>query len=344
MNHRSNILKITAGILVILLIAAAGCTTAPSDDGLTITNSDGTLVYLPGTAERIVLLNSNAGEILYLLGEADRVVGISQSIQNNAEQRTMYPSAEVVGTWNEPDVERLIALDVDLVLGYATSKPKNAEVLKASGIPIVYIDCTKPSTMVSDILEVGKLVGKTQRANDIAGFYTSVMEKVSAAGMPYDVQYRIYAESYTAFYGQGKGTGIGEMIDLTAGCNILASVDGARKISDEWVVSEKPEIILKVVNSMDAREDVLKELQARTGFSTTPAVQNHKVWLIRNDLTYGPRACAGAVALLQMQYPGALPGISAESVLEEFNARFSTSFDTTLAVYPEIGGSAASSA
>ena len=255
----------------------------------------------------------------------------------------MYPSAEVVGTWNEPDVERLIALDVDLVLGYATSKPKNAEVLAASGIPIVYIDCTKPSTMASDIVEVGKLVGNTTRAKEIADFYTSVMEQVAEAGMPYDVQYTIYAESYTAFYGQGKGTGIGEMIDLTGGRNIMELVDGARKISDEWVVSEKPQIIIKLVNSMDSREDVLKEVKSRTGFSETPAVQNQKVWLIRNDLTYGPRACAGAVAILQMQHPDALPGMSAASVLEEFNANFGTAFDTTLAVYPEIGGTATSS-
>ena len=96
------------------------------------------------------------------------MVGISQSIANNAEQVKLYPNAEVIGAWNEPDVEYLISKDVDLVIGYATSKPKNAEVLAATGIPVVYVDCTKPETMVSDIIEVGKIVGKEELAEEAA--------------------------------------------------------------------------------------------------------------------------------------------------------------------------------
>ena len=118
-------------IAVTLILTSAGCISTDSGS-LSITNSDGTVTELSGKADRIALLNSNAGEIIYLLGDADKVVGISQSIANNAEQVKLYPNAEVIGAWNEPDVEYLISKDVDLVIGYATSKPKNAEVLAAT--------------------------------------------------------------------------------------------------------------------------------------------------------------------------------------------------------------------
>ena len=321
-------------LAVALVLATAGCV-APQSEGLSITNTDGTVTVIPEDAERIVLLNSNAGEILYLLGEADKVVGISQSIANNAEQAKMYPNAQVIGAWNEPDVEYLISLGTDVVLAYATSKPKNAEVLAASRIPVVYVDCTKPETMESDIKEIGKIAGKESLAAEIAGFYTSVMKEVRSVSMLSSTQSTVYAESYTAWYGQGTDTGMGQLISWTQGKNIMQDT-GAKKLSDEWVVTANPEIIVKVVNNMDNAEDVMQEIESRRGFDRVSAVEDGKVWLIRNDLTYGPRSCVAAVALLKMQYPGIKCDLTPAGVLAEFNERFGTEFETENITYPAL--------
>ena len=323
-----------AVLAVVLMLTTAGCV-SPDIEGMEITNTDGTKTIIPEGAERIVLLNSNAGEILYLLGEADRVVGISQSIANNAEQAKMYPNAQIVGAWNEPDVEYLISMGADVVLAYSNAKPKNAEVLAASRIPVVYVDCTKPETMVSDIKEMGKLVGKEELAAEIAAFYTEVMDEVHAASMLASTHHTIYAESYTAWYGQGMDTGMGQMISWTFGENIMQDA-GAKKLSDEWVVTANPEIIVKLVNTMDNAEEVMQEIESRRGFDRVSAVEDDKVWLIRNDLTYGPRACAAAVALFEMQYPGITFDRTPEGVLAEFNERFGTEFETENITYPKL--------
>lgn len=302
---------------------------------MSITNSDGTVTELLGKADRIALLNSNAGEIIYMLGDADKVVGISQSIANNAEQVKLYPNAEVIGAWNEPDVEYLISKDVDLVIGYATSKPKNAEVLAATGIPVVYVDCTKPETMVSDIIEVGKIVGKEELAEEIAEYYSSVMQKVEDAAKTVEVKPTVYAESYSAWYGQGTDTGMGQMISITGGENIMTD-SGSKKLSDEWVVTQSPKVIIKLVNTMDSPEDALNEVKNRRGFDRISAVEEGKVWLIRNDLTYGPRACVAAVAVFTMEHPDVSLGLTAEGVLSEFNERFGTDFETDNITYPAL--------
>ena len=336
--------KIFTVCLIVLAVAAAciaaGCV-APDEDqsgtALTIINSDGSVVKLAAEPQRIVLLNSNAGEILYLLGSADKIIGISQSIANNAEQRRMYPDAAVVGTWNEPDVEYLVAQNADLVIGYATSKPKNAEVLASVGIPIVYIDCTKPATMASDIREVGKLAGNTARADEIAAYYDEVMNTVATAAQTVNEADKktVYAESYTAYYAQGTDSGMGQLISLTGGKNILQET-GTPKVSDEWVVVSNPEVIIKLVNTMDHPEADLRELSSRNGFDRIAAVASGDVSLIRNDITYGPRSCAAAVALLDILYPGQLPDLTAESVLAEFNSRFGTAFSTNNLIYPAL--------
>ncbi len=330
-------LLIVSGIILTMLciVFAAGCISDESPGSIVITNSDGSTVTLNHTAERIVLLNSNAGEILYLLGDAGKVVGISQSIANNAEQVKMYPNATVVGAWNEPDVEYLISLDADLVIGYATSKPKNAEVLASAGIPIVYIDCTKPETMTQDIVEIGKISGNIEKAQQIAEYYNEVITEVKSRVDPISWARTVYAESYTAYWGQGTDTGMGQLISIAGGQNIMTDA-GSRKISDEWVVSSSPEIIVKLVNNMNDPEASYDELVSRTGFNTISAVKDDRVWLIRNDLTYGPRSCAAAVALAKMIHPALFLDMSVESVLTEFNTRFGTDFDVTGLTYPAL--------
>lgn len=335
MNTKKQLFAAVAVLLAAALLFSAGCV-AQNSGSIDITNSDESVTTLSGVPERIVLLNSNAGEILYMLGSADKIIGISQSIKNNPEQAAMYSDAKVVGTWNEPDVETLIALKADLVLGYASSKPKNAEMLAAAGIPIVYIDCTKPETMVSDIHEIGKLSGNPGKANDIAVYYAAVMQLVSdAAKTAEGGTQTIYAESYSPYYAQGIDSGLGQLIHLTGGRNILDKY-GSPKVSDEWVVATSPEVVIKVVDLMDTAASALAELKSRPGFTWVSAVKNDKVWIICNDITYGPRSCAAAVAVLKMQYPDLLPGITPEGVLEEFNELFGTSFDTKNLTYPEI--------
>lgn len=330
-------LLIVSGLILTMLciVFAAGCISDESPGSIVIMNSDGSNVTLNHTAERIVLLNSNAGEILYLLGDADKVVGISQSIANNAEQVKMYPNATVVGAWNEPDVEYLISLNADLVIGYATSKPKNAEVLASAGIPIVYIDCTKPNTMTQDIVEIGKISGNTEKAQRIAEYYNEVITEVESRVAPISLTRTVYAESYTAYWGQGTDTGMGQLISIAGGWNIMKDT-GSKKISDEWVVSSSPEIIVKLVNNMNDPNAAYGELVSRVGFDTISAVENDKVWLLRNDLTYGPRSCAAAVALAKMIHPDVFKDMSVESVLTEFNTRFGTEFDVTGLTYPEL--------
>ncbi len=330
-------LLIVSGLILTMLciVFAAGCISDESPGSIVIMNSDGSNVTLNHTAERIVLLNSNAGEILYLLGDADKVVGISQSIANNAEQVKMYPNATVVGSWNEPDVEYLISLDADLVIGYATSKPKNAEVLASAGIPIVYIDCTKPNTMTQDIVEIGKISGNTEKAQRIAEYYDEVITDIESRVAPISLTRSVYAESYTAYWGQGTDTGMGQLISIAGGQNIMTDA-GSRKISDEWVVSSSPEIIVKLVNNMNDPQAAYGELVSRVGFDTISAVENDKAWLLRNDLTYGPRSCAAAVALAKMIHPEVFKDMSVASVLTEFNTRFGTEFDVTGLTYPEL--------
>ena len=111
-------------------------------------------------ARRIVCLTASLTEIIYALGLADRLAGVTDTCD--------YPqSAETkpnVGCWFEPDVDKLLALEPDLVLGSAAAHGRLRPDLEAKGIQVMLSDpCT-----VEEALEVmaglGERLGAVERA------------------------------------------------------------------------------------------------------------------------------------------------------------------------------------
>lgn len=333
------------GVFGVLLccIFAAGCVSPSVSDsesaGVTIVQSDGSSVTLPGVADRIVLMNSNAGEMLYVIGAADRVVGASQSIMDHAELGPLFPNAVSVGKWNVPDVETISSLSPDVVVAFASSKPQNADLIESAGIPIVYVDCYKPTTMAQDVRSLGTLTGREDEALRFVEFYEEVVEGVRAAVASASEVPRVYAEGYSDYSGQVNGSGVDLLLDIAGGENVLTQDVGAvsPKVSPEWLVSENPEVIIKVVSVADMEDaaGVFDELVSRQGFASIDAVAENRTILLRNDVAYGPRSFAGAVAVARVLHPEEMAGFDL-SVLDRYNSLFGLDVSGGTVVFPEF--------
>ncbi len=333
------------GVLGVLMCCmfAAGCVSnenSPGSAGVTILQTDGSVFTLPHTAERIVLMNSNAAEMLYVIGAAGTVVGASQSILDHAELGPLFPNAVSVGKWDVPDVELISSLSPDVVIAFASSKPKNADVIEAAGIPIVYIDCYKPSTMSQDVTALGILTGNPEPAARFVTFYDGVMQDVAESVEKISMSPRVYCEGYTAYSAQVNGSGLDLLLDLANGRNVLMQDAGATapKVSPEWLVAENPDCIVKVVSvaKMSDPKGQFEELVSRTGFSSIDAVSQNRTWLIRNDIAYGPRTFAGAVAVVKMLHPTVSEHLDVRAVLDAYNAQFGLNVSAGTLVYPEL--------
>lgn len=268
-------------------------------------------------------MNSNAAEMLYVIGAADNVVGASQSIYDHAELGPLFPHAVSVGKWDLPDVEMISSLSPDVVIAFATSKPLNADVIEAGGIPIIcYLDCYKPETMAADVAALGTLTGNPEKATEFVEFYEGVMQSVWQKTKEIFVAPSVYAEGYTDYSGQALGSGMDMLIEIAGGRNILTQEMGATspKLSPEWLVSQNPEVIIKVmsVKNMENADGQYTTLTTRTGSSRLDAVTKNHTYLLRNDITYGPRTFAGAVAVAKMLHANENGDLSMEAVLNEY--------------------------
>jgi iron complex transport system substrate-binding protein len=339
----------TALLLVLcILVSFAGCTTGgtlsdqSSSRGITIIQSDGTPVNLPGPADRIVVANGNAAELLVAIGAGDRIVGVTDSVKGYPVLRDRFGSLPSIGSWQAPDVETILSLDPDVIITYGATKPKNADKITAANITLVYLDCYRINTLASDARQLGILTGETAGAEAYAGFLEPLVTTVSArtSNLADADRPKVYFESYSDWTAQAAGSGGDLLVQATGGRNIAGMLNAsAPKVSAEWVLQENPSLIFKVVSQSRQEEDyavLQEEIAGRSGLSSLPAAVEGRIYLFSNEMVYGPRAFAGMLAMAKLEHPDLFPDDDPQAYLDTYAARFLPGSNTTGWVYPVI--------
>ena len=101
-------------------------------ESVTIQDSADRYVEVSYPVERIVVLWDNPTEVLKALGAADRTVGIDIATKNWVD-KGLYPELKdipVVGSWDEPNYEKIAELEPDAVIMLSSYPPLPDEVQK----------------------------------------------------------------------------------------------------------------------------------------------------------------------------------------------------------------------
>ncbi|MBW1725377.1 MAG: ABC transporter substrate-binding protein [Deltaproteobacteria bacterium] len=113
---------------------------------------------------RIVSLAAFLTETLYAIGAGDRVAGVTDSCDFPDEVKEK-PN---VSSWFEPDLEKLIALSPDLVVGMETAHQAIRSTLESEGIQVILVNPATVEEALDVILAMGEaavLPGLMQRLN-----------------------------------------------------------------------------------------------------------------------------------------------------------------------------------
>ena len=112
--------------------------------------------------ERIVCLTEETTETLYLLGEEDRIVGISGFTVRPPRARKEKPK---VSAFTSAKIDRIIALEPDLVLGFSDLQADIAAELIRRGITVLVFNHRSVQEILSMIRTLGAMVGAAKRAD-----------------------------------------------------------------------------------------------------------------------------------------------------------------------------------
>ena len=83
-----------------------------------------------------------------------------------------------------PGPESVAALTPDLVITKSTVEGQAARTLKALGIPVMHVGAETPDMFLSDIRNLGKVLGQERRADTIVQFYTDHLARIHQAVAP----------------------------------------------------------------------------------------------------------------------------------------------------------------
>ena len=225
----------------LLLFAFAACIPAAHAD-IAVRDDSGAEVRLKEPARRIVSLSPHITEILFAAGAGDGVVGtVDYSDYPPAARRIAR-----IGSYENPDVEKIVALKPDLVIGWQSgNSPLDLEPLKRFGVPLFWSEPERIEDVARNLEEFGQLAGTSSVAVSAAAAYRARLEGLRqrySGRAPVRTFYEIWHEPPTTVGGQQI---IGSAIRLCGGVNIFDHLTSkAPVVSVEAVLAADPEAVV----------------------------------------------------------------------------------------------------
>ncbi len=282
-------------IFALFLATFTGCTgkenltenekqQANSTTVITIVDDLGSRYEFKEPLKRVVSLAPSITEIIFALGEDSKLVGVTNfcDYPEGARNKTK------IGDFFNPNVEEIIKLKPDAVIGVKGVQDSLIKTMKDRKIPVLVFDSTSLEDLASDIEKIGRLFGNNKKALKVADEIRSINRKYSPTGKK--VFLEINAQPIIT---AGKNTFISDAIRAAGGVNAGDAIGADYPVVNvEKIVEINPQIYL-ISKSLGVKpEDVYK----RPGFENLECVKKKKVFVLENDdiiFRPGPRIVEG---------------------------------------------------
>ena len=247
-------------------------------------------------AKRIVAVGGSITEIVYALGEEGRLAG-RDSTSVYPEQAFQLPD---VGYMRQLSPEGVLSVSPDAILMLEGSGPPTAiDVLGKASVPMVTIpESFDEAGILGKIETVGAALGVPDKAGKLSAEVKADIDAALASTAGIAERKRVLfvlSMQGGKVLASGTGTAADGIIKMAGGVNVVTEFPGYKQLTDEAVITSKPDLILMMTRTGDHAADN-SQLLAHPAVSQTPAAQNNAI--LRMDgaylLGFGPRT-AGAV-------------------------------------------------
>ncbi len=242
--------------------------------------------------QRIVSLAAEGPEILELLGAFDRLVGVSGFARRPEKVRDLPK----VGGFATPDLERVLALEPDLVITASDIQADAATYLIKRGIPVLALNPHSLEDVWRNLLLVGGVVGRQAEAQAAVERLQGELAAIRDA-RPLPRRVRVFFEEWPEPLVSGIGW-VSDVIEYLGGEDIFRDLHERRTAPERVVTREEvarraPEVIIA---SWCGRKARLDEIRARPEWQEVPAVRGGHVYEVPSDtvLQAGPSLLEGA--------------------------------------------------
>jgi len=247
-------------------------------------DSDGIKVRIPEPARRIVSQYWSIDEFVYSVAPPENVIAVSESAYL-ADISNVYPMTQKFHPVVATDVEKVVALDPDLILVSSTGRADYTSLARGTGAPVYRLETSfKTLGQVEQTIRLmGYLTGNDERAGREAERFHAAIEQAAAMHPQDGPKPRILGIG--GRYAYGKDTLFDDIVRKLGGINVGAEqgLKGYDAIDFEEVIRWDPEWIFaegQEGKERETRENLLKD----PAISLTQAARNGHIVVLPNNV------------------------------------------------------------
>lgn len=291
-------MKHLVSIALVLTLFFPSCrkqSNQPGPSTRSFTDDVGHSVALQQVPRRIVSLAPSLTEILFLIGADSSIVGVTDYCD--------YPDAAKrkakIGGMLNPNVERILALQPDLVLmsGSGNTRP-DFEKLSSAGASVYVSYPRSIDGIFKSIVDLGELTGRRRTADSVVALLQIRRESLvrQAAGRKKETVLMIL--SLNPLVAIGPKTFLSELVTLANAQNIVRDSSMAYPIlSREEILRRQPGVIVATNDIVQSIDDLLSPYPE---WKSLTAIRNKRVAIVDASIVSrpGPRIIDGLEALI----------------------------------------------
>ncbi|NLN41622.1 MAG: ABC transporter substrate-binding protein [Clostridiales bacterium] len=267
---------------------------------LTITDFYNREVTIEREPKRIISVAPAITETVYALGKGDSLIARTDFCDYPEE----VASIESIGGLMDPNIERIVELEPDLVIAGAIFQKEILEKLEEAGLKVIILNEEQSFDGAYFVIEeMGKVLNAQEEAAKIVAGMKATVEEVAkkVEGRERPSVYFVMGFGEWGDYTAGRGTLIGQLIDMAGGKNAADDVEGW-EYSLEKLIEKNPDHLICSIS--DNHREQLKEAEH---YKDLDAVVNDRILEIdKNKLERpGPRLAEGLREIAEYLHPDA---------------------------------------
>ena len=256
---------------------------------------------------RIVSLVPALTEMLFAIGAGPQVVGVS----SYDEYPPSVKSLPRVGALIDPDTERILSLQPDLVITYGSQVDLQTQMRRAS-IPTFDYRHGGLDHILVTIRQLGQRTGHNSEANAVVEGIEARINAVKArvAGKPRPRTLLVFGREPKAlrniFVSGGSGF-LRDMLVAAGGQDVFEDVGReSLQATTETILARSPEVILEIRSeNIPIGKELDEELATWARLAAVPAVRNRRVYFVTGQqmTVPGPRVADGIERMAKVLHP-----------------------------------------
>lgn len=257
---------------------------------LTVIDDLGRVVIFDTTPNRVISAAPLVTNYLVKLGVESKIVGVT-------DFDVFYTKAERIGYLVPLNIEKIVALNPDVVFLFGGFQASEVEKLEKVNLRAFVVNPRNFEDIFRTLRLLGVIFNLPERSREIS---KKLREKLlnlakKAYEIPLDKRPRVfYASMYPGskeIWTCGQGSFLNEAIALAGGVNIASGYTGPNgwlTVDPEFVIRNDPDVILVPYFDPTSKEKVVENFKNMKIFKDLKAVKENKVFPIDGNIASTP--------------------------------------------------------